>query len=249
LVHVSKVLSMPYIPLHISALFIALVFGIAFLIIIAVQASGRSLNLPFEELRNNNAATIIVLLVWLMFTLIIGVSGFLDDFTSVPPKILLILLPPFIFILVIFWSKQFHDLCEPLDNFWFIYPQSFRILMEFILWLLYRYGVIPVQMTFAGRNFDILVGLSAPIVAYYCFNRKSWSPKIALVWNFVGLALLINIVVISILSTPYPLRKFMNEPANMIAFHFPFVWLPAVVVPFAFLLHLLSIRRLWLGKE
>ena len=235
---------MPYIPLHISALFIALVFGIAFLIIIAVQACGRRLNLPFEETRNNLAVTIIVLLVWLMFTLIIGISGVLSDFTSMPPKLLLIILPPFVFIMLIMLSKQFHDLCKPLGNFWFIYPQSFRILMEFILWLLYRYKIIPIQMTWEGYNFEIIIGLTAPIVAYYCFTKKQWSPKIAIAWNVVGLAFLANIVVISIISTPYPFRHFMNEPANTITFHFPFVWLPAVVVPFAFLLHILSLRRL-----
>ncbi len=235
---------MPYIPLHISALFIALVFGIAFLIIIAVQACGRRLNLPFEETRNNLAVTIIVLLVWLMFTLIIGISGVLNDFTGMPPKLLLIILPPFVFIMLIMLSKQFHDLCKPLGNFWFIYPQSFRILMEFILWLLYRYKIIPIQMTFEGYNYEIIIGLTAPIVAYYCFTKKQRSPKVAIAWNVVGLAFLVNIVVISIHSTPYPFRQFMNEPANTIAFHFPFVWLPAVVVPFAFLLHLLSLRRL-----
>jgi hypothetical protein len=238
---------MPYIPLHISALFIALVFGIAFLIIIAVQACGKRLNLPFEETRNNISAAIIVLLVWLMFTLIIGLSGFLSDFTAMPPKILLIVVPPFVFMLVILMSKQFHELSAPLDNFWFIYPQSFRILMEFILWLLFRYKIIPVQMTFEGYNFDIIIGLTAPIIAYYCFNRKIWSPKIALVWNFAGLALLINIVVISFLSTPY-FTVFTTKPANMVAFYFPFVWLPAVVVPFAFLLHILSIRKLILKR-
>jgi len=240
---------MPYIPLHISALFIALVFGIAFLIIIAVQASGRKLNLPFEQLRNNNLATIIVLLVWLLFTLIIGISGFLDDFTSRPPKILLIILPPLLFILMIFISKPFHELSDSMDNFWFIYPQSFRILMEFILWLLFRYRVIPVQMTFAGGNYDIIIGLTAPVVAYYCFNRRIWSPKAALVWNFIGLGMLLYIMVVSILSTPYSFRYFMNDPANTLPFHFPFVWLPGVVVPFAMLLHLLSIRRLILGKH
>jgi hypothetical protein len=240
---------MPYIPLHISALFIALVFGIAFLIIIAVQVCGRRLDLPFEEQRNNIWATICVLLVWLMFTLIIGVSGYLNDFTTMPPKILLVIVPPFLFMLLILTSKQFHELCAPLDNFWFIYPQSFRILMEFILWLLYRYHMIPIQMTFEGRNFDIIIGLTAPIVAYYCFNRRVWSPKIALVWNFIGVALLINVMVLAMLSTPYPFRRFMNEPTNMLPFHFPFIWLPSIVVPFAFLLHSVSIRRLLTGKN
>ena len=121
--------------------------------------------------------------------------------------------------------------------------------MEFILWLLFRYRVIPVQMTFAGGNYDIIIGLTAPVVAYYCFNRRIWSPKAALVWNFIGLGMLLYIMVVSILSTPYSFRYFMNEPANTLPFHFPFVWLPGVVVPFAMLLHLLSIRRLILGKH
>lgn len=240
---------MPYIPLHISALFIALVFGIAFLIVIAVQASGRKLNLPFEETRNNLLVTVAFLLIWLLFTLIIGTSGMLEDYTSHPPKILLVIAPPLIFILLIFISKQFHDLCEGMDNFWFIYPQSFRIIMEFILWLLFRYRIIPVQMTFAGGNYDIIIGLTAPVVAYYCFNRKIWSPKVALVWNFVGIGFLSYIMIVAMLSTPYPFRVFMNEPANTIVFHFPFVWLPSVVVPFALLLHLISIRKLILGKK
>jgi hypothetical protein len=235
---------MPQIPLHISALFIALVFIIAFMIIITVQACGTRLNLPFDRRRKNLSMAIIVIMIWLMFTLIIALSGYLFDFKGFPPKILLVIAPPFVFILVLFFSNEFHELTSPLGNFWFIYPQCFRILMEFILWKLSRYNVIPVQMTFEGRNFDILTGLSAPFIAYYCFNKKTWSPKIALWWNFIGLMLLCNIVVTAMLSTPYSFRIFMNEPANTIIFGFPFVWLPSFVVPFALLLHLLSIRKL-----
>ena len=235
---------MPSIPLHISALFIALVFGIAFLIIISVQICNKRLELPFEEGRNNLVATIVVLLVWLFYTLIMGLSGYLLDFTFMPPKLLLITLPPLLFILILFLSKDFHRFVQPFDNFWFIYPQSFRILMEFILWLLFRYKVIPVQMTFEGRNFDILIGVTAPLIAYYCFNKKSWSPKVAIIWNIAGLLLLANAVLVAILSTPYPFRVFMNNPVNTIVFYFPFVWLPSVVVPFALLLHLISLRRL-----
>ena len=100
-------------------------------------------------------------------------------------------------------------------------------------------------MTFEGRNFDILVGITAPFIAYYCFVKKSWPLKVALVWNIAGVLLLANIVIVAVLSTPYPFRQFMNEPANTVIFSFPFVWLPGFVVPFALLLHLIAIRRLW----
>lgn len=239
---------MPSIPLHISSLFIALVFAIGFLIIIAVHACNNRLNLPDAVKSRNLLLSILIILGWLTFTLIIGVSGFLADYTSTPPKILFVALPPFLLALALPFSKKFNALIAPLDNFWFIYPQSFRILMEFILWLLYRYKVIPVQMTFEGRNYDIIIGLTAPIIVYYCFNRKIWPPKIALVWNIAGLILLGQAVTLAILSMPYSFRVYMNEPANTIAFHFPFIWLPAFVVPFAFFLHLISIKRLLANK-
>ena len=192
--------------------------------------------------------SILIIFVWLAFTNIIAMSGLLIDLSEMPPKLLLVTLPPLVFILMLFLSKPFHELFESIGHFWIIYAQSFRILMEFILWLLYRYNVIPIQMTFEGRNFDILIGLSAPFVTYFCFIKKSWNDKVALVWNVTGLLLLANIVVVAVLSTPYPFRYFMNEPANTIVFHFPFVWLPSFVVPFALLLHLISLRRLLTSK-
>ena len=62
----------------------------------------------------------------------------------------------------------------------------------------------------------------------------------------MGLLLLGNIAAIAVLSTPLPFRFFMNEPANTIVFNFPFVWLPVFVVPFAALLHVLSIKKIWM---
>lgn len=63
-------------------------------------------------------------------------------------------------------------------------------------------------------------------------------------WNWMGLALLVNIVVISNLSAPTPLRVFMNEPANEWIARAPFVWLPTVMVLTAFLGHIVVFRRL-----
>ncbi|MHA5244629.1 hypothetical protein, partial [Escherichia coli] len=133
-----------------------------------------------------------------------SLSGLLSDFAAMPPRMLLIVLPPLVFFLVLLRARQFNGLTEQFNIFWLVYAQSFRILMEFILWLLYRYNVIPVQMTFEGRNFDILIGITAPFIAYYCFVKKTWPLKVALIWNFAGIALLLNIVSIALLSTPYP---------------------------------------------
>lgn len=236
------------VPLHLSSLFILLVFIIAFVILIAVYVSGHKAELTYAERRRNFLSSIAVILTWLCYTAIISFSGLLNDFNAMPPRIMLVVVPPLIILAVLLISTEFLKLTEQINMFWLIYLQSFRVVMEFILWLLHRNNIIPVQMSFEGMNFDVLTGITAPFVAYFCFRKKTWSPKLALWWNFAGIALLVNIVVIAVLSTPYPFRYFMNEPANHIVFHFPFVWLPGFVVPVALLLHLISIRRLLKNK-
>ena len=65
-----------------------------------------------------------------------------------------------------------------------------------------------------------------------------------MVWNILCLMLLINIVTIALLSAPVPFRVFMNEPANTIVTTFPFIWLPALLVPLAYGLHILSVVQI-----
>lgn len=128
---------------------------------------------------------------------------------------------------------------------------AFRVPLEFLLWAFHRQGRLPIQMTFEGRNFDILTGLSAILVAWLA-ARGRLGPKgtqkgirkAALAWNLFGLALLINIVVVAILSMPAPWRAFPEGPANELVLHFPYVYIPALFVMSALAGHLLVFRKL-----
>jgi hypothetical protein len=65
-----------------------------------------------------------------------------------------------------------------------------------------------------------------------------------LVWNFICLALLANIVINALLSTPFPFQQFAFDQPNIAILYFPFNWLPTFIVPVVLFGHLLSIRRL-----
>jgi hypothetical protein len=101
-------------------------------------------------------------------------------------------------------------------------------------------------MTFEGRNFDIITGVTAVLLttrlsSLVLLNKL---PRFAIIlWNMMGLALLINFVAIAFLSMPTPFRYFMNEPANTIVTEFPISLLPAFLVPLAYMLHILSVRK------
>jgi hypothetical protein len=99
-------------------------------------------------------------------------------------------------------------------------------------------------MTFEGRNFDILAGITAPIIYYFAFVKKIIPNKFLLVWNIFCLALLINIVINGVLSIPSPIQQFAYDQPNIALLHFPFVWLPCCIVPIVMLSHVISIRKL-----
>ncbi len=111
------------------------------------------------------------------------------------------------------------------------------------------YKAVPELMTFEGRNFDILSGISAPIVYYLYFIKGKISKRTLIIWNFICLLLLVNIVVHAILSAPTPFQKMAFDQPNIAVLHSPFHLLPAIVVPLVFLSHLASIRLLLKRKK
>jgi hypothetical protein len=121
------------------------------------------------------------------------------------------------------------------------------VFVEILIWMLFIQNLLPVQMTFEGRNFDILAGLTAPIMSYLAFQNKV-SKMVLIIWNIACLGLLINIVSVAILSMPTPLQYFHNEPANTIVTVFPISLLPAFLVPLAYMQHFFSLRLLTLKK-
>ena len=97
-------------------------------------------------------------------------------------------------------------------------------------------------MTYTGRNFDIVTGTTAILVAWAVAGGRG-GRKLVGAWNVMGLALLINVVTIAILSTPV-FRYFGDEHLNVFVTDTPFVWLPAVMVLAALSGHLLIFRAL-----
>jgi hypothetical protein len=183
---------------------------------------------------------LIGLALWLVVVCATSLSGFLQDFKSVPPRLLVILAPMFIAIIVLTFNKNLKEILAQIPAKNLVRIQVFRVLVEILLWLLFLENLLPIQMTFEGRNFDVVAGATAPLAAYFLSNNR----KALIVWNILGLGLLFNIVTIAILSVPGALRYFMNEPVNTIVTYFPIVLLPAFLVPLAYTLHFFSLRQL-----
>jgi hypothetical protein len=184
-------------------------------------------------------------LVWLVVTGLAGWLGLARDFQRVPPPMFVLLLAAVVLAVVTAMSRVGSRLVAEAGIVWLIGVQAFRVAVEVFLDWGHRVDLVPVQMTFEGRNWDIVSGVSAAAVAWLAAKRQA--PRwLVLLWNCVGLALLLNIVVIAVLSMPTPLRRFHNEPVNSFIAYLPYIWLPTFLVQLAFFGHLLVFR--WLRQ-
>jgi hypothetical protein len=188
------------------------------------------------------------LFAWGIFVTVCSLSGIMSDFSKFPFNFMPIIAIPLIATIIILTSKKLSEILQQIPVANLIRLQSFRFFVELLLWSLFTINLVPVQMTFEGRNFDILAGITAPFIAWLAANQKI-SRTALIFWNLICLGLLINIVGIAILSTPSPWRIFMNEPANTIVTVFPVSLLPGFLVPLAYVLHLFSLKQLFLKSE
>lgn len=124
------------------------------------------------------------------------------------------------------------------------YLHIIRIPVEFVLYWLFLYQAVPELMTFAGRNFDIIAGITAPIIAYFGLKKGKISKAAILAWHFICLGLLLNIVVNAFLSAPSLVQRFAFDQPNIAILYFPFSWLPTFIVPIVLFCHLTAIRQL-----
>ncbi len=222
-------------PFYIPLLFILTTF-LTFLFFIAAAKKNNS---------NKTVARVsLIIIIWLALHTILGLRLFYTVTNTLPPRFALMVAPAFVFILILFITRSGRRFIDSLSMKILTQLHVVRIFVEIILWWLFLYKYVPQLMTFEGRNFDILSGLSAPIIAYYGFVKRKLSNTFLLVWNVICLLLLINIVVNAVLSAPFPFQQFAFDQPNVAVLYFPFVWLPCFIVPVVLFSHLVLIRRL-----
>jgi hypothetical protein len=229
---------LPPIPAYVALLFAA------FCVVVAggVVAGVRAVAGPAAARR-----MAVALVLWLAASGALAASGVLARFDVRPPRFLLVAIPALLLPLWLAFSGATDRLLRVTPPAWLVGAQAYRVGVEALLWLLAVHGALAREMTFHGRNLDVVAGLTAPLAAWACFGGGRWRPRLAVAWNVVGLLLLVNVVTVGLLSAPTPLRRLVTDPPNTLLARFPTVWLVALLVPLAFSLHALSVRQLLRG--
>jgi len=204
-------------------------------------AAGRA-GLAASTRRQLTLAVAAGITAWLGLTALLAGLGLLESWGSAPPRV--VLLPGVVLVVMITLNRRstFGTLLARIPNWWPVAAQTARVGVELLLWGLLQQGRVPRQLTFEGRNLDVVIGLTAPVVAWLILRGRI-GPRALLTWNAVGLASLVNVIVIASTSVPGPWRAdWPGAPLTEIA-HWPAVWIPAFLLPAAVFLHLASLRQ------
>lgn len=117
--------------------------------------------------------------------------------------------------------------------------QGFRLPLELILHKWAELGTVPPTMTWTGQNWDIISGIVS--IAAIPFVKKSR----ALAWaaQCIAFLLLLNVLRVVIMSSPFPFAWHLEQPLQLIAY-MPYALIGPLFVGAAMAGHLIVFRKL-----
>ena len=227
-------------PLYLTVGFVLTTLLAIVMVILVIKTSSKPMSAGAVR------ALIVAIFIWLAAQAVLSICGIYTDYPkSTPPTIILCgVLPALIALVLIFNARKGKLFVDRTSMQMLAYLHVIRIPVELLLYGLFLNGVVPELMTFEGRNLDILAGLTAPLVGFFGISQNRMGKASLLIWNFVCLGLLLNIVVNAILSAPSPFQQFAFDQPNVAILNFPFSWLPSFIVPLVLFAHFAAIRKL-----
>lgn len=190
-----------------------------------------------------SSTTTFVLLSWFSIVFILGKTGFFAINPLIAPNIIFGFLILFHFLRKIYHSKTIQNIADAIPVHWIIGIQTYRIVGIGFLFLWAR-QLLPAEFAFPAGIGDIIVGISAPVVALFYYLKKTYATKLAIAWNIVGIADLVIAISVGILGYPRPLQVLPVTPSTDLMSLFPLVIITLFAVPLAMLLHFFSLRVL-----
>lgn len=175
----------------------------------------------------------------------LALSGTLARFDLRPPPMALMVLSVLVLSVVIAWSPAGRSAAAGVSFAALIGLQGFRLPLELVMHRAAEVGIMPVALSYSGYNLDIVTGAAAFLLYAARLSRGPVPRSVLWAFNVWGLWCLLVILVIAVATSPM-VRALGDDPRNLNTWvlHFPYVWLPVVLVTTALSGHLVLTRKL-----
>ena len=208
---------------------------LAFVVVAVIGTSAAYLSRP------TTFAVITGLAIWLVYVGLFSSLGYMRDPSLRPPGILWVVGPVVLFVVFVVRSNIAARVAAAIPLWLMLGFGSFRIGVELLVHRLWEDGLVPKLLTYEGGNVDMIIGLSAPIIAWIA-SRGRPGLRLAMGWNVLGLLSLANVTASAVLTGPIKLIS-AEVPTVAMGF-FPYAFIPGFFVPLAVTLHVLAIRAI-----
>lgn len=181
-------------------------------------------------------------LAWVAAVSLASLSGAMNPAMR-PPVVFVVMLAGILTLgVMIARSETGRRFARGLPLAWLVGFQAFRLPLELAMQRAHTEGLMPIQMSYSGQNFDIVTGATALVLGLVMAVREV-PRSVVQAWNVLGLVLLANILGVAMLSTPV-FAYFGPDRLNVFVMRMPYTLLPAVMVLAAWAGHLIVFRAL-----
>lgn len=192
------------------------------------------------------ATTLSVLVVWFVATVWLALHGAIRGAADAPPigLALSLLVPLAAFALDARLRGPLFEGIRRLDVASLAALQTFRIGGVFFI-VAWMAGTLPPAFALAAGIGDIAVAVAAPFVAAAVAARRPGHRALAIGWNVLGVADLVNALFLGVTQSASPQLGFLAGHLTTDAVtQYPLSLIPTFFVPLALMLHATSLYRL-----
>jgi len=229
-------------PIYLPIIFIAsLLFTVLCMVFATYRATDKASSMKVAMW------TAIALFALATIQALLARSGFYTVLDGVPPRNIFLLLPVILPTILLFVLPS-RNVLRKLPLVLLTLVHVVRIPIEIALWRLHHEGFVPKLMTFEGGNIDIVAGLLAIVILFIAFKDGKLIPErrnLFLIWNIVGLGLILNIVIRAVFSFPFvATQQWAFDMPNVAMLHAPYIWLAVLIAPIVLFSHLVTLWQL-----
>lgn len=217
-----------------------------------VLALAITLVLIFFDLKGSNSTFyktrfrfLHILCGWHVYIISLSLTGYIENLNFPPRFFLLTIFPAFVLIGFLSTKIKNSPWLINIPPHWLIFYQSFRIVIEVIFVFTVGEGILHRNVTMEGYNYDIVYAFTAIIIGLCIAANFKRYRKLALVWNYMGLGVIL-IIIFLFQSTIYVPEIYGPNtlPFPVEFMKYPYILVPAFLMPSAVLVHVMSIIQL-----
>jgi len=198
---------------------------------------------PAADRTRTLSVAALILLGWLAIAITLSALGTYHVTSGDRPTIQYgILLPILIGALMVWRWEAAKRVLYAVPQQWLIGVQVFRALGAIFV-ILSATGTLPRLFALPAGVGDVVIGLSAPVVALAYIRAPHKAAGLVAAWNVLGILDLIDALGLGFLTAPSRYALEVQQTSDLMTV-LPLVLIPVYLVPLFFVLHLASLTKL-----